>query len=162
MIYLIEYYSISMIYSILVISYIYVMYVYIQYVYCIILHTCMDSPRKKKIVQWVDRHGKNNVAMLYPTIPANHDLPSGNQTWHAQKIWKLIHLIPWLSQRTKPPFRSRIFRHVGLPKGSSLSSLVCGHYRELSTTFCSVEGLRFTLQRWCRIDCTHTLGKPWN
>jgi hypothetical protein len=86
MIYLIEYYSISMIYSILVISYIYVMYVYIQYVYCIILHTCMDSPRKKKIVQWVDRHGKNNVAMLYPTIPANHDLPSGNQTWHAQKI----------------------------------------------------------------------------
>ena len=45
------------------------------------------SPEKqKKLVQWVDRHGKNNVAMLYPTIPANHDLPSGNQTWHAQKI----------------------------------------------------------------------------
>ena len=100
MIYLIEYYSISMIYSILVISYIYIIYIYhiyichvcvyiyIQYVYCIILHTCMDSPRKnkKKLVQWVDRHGKNNVAMLYPTIPANHDLPSGNQTWHAQKI----------------------------------------------------------------------------
>ena len=66
MIYLIEYYSISMIYSILVISYIYIyhiyichvcVYIYIQYVYCIILHTCMDSPRKnkKKLVQWVDR-----------------------------------------------------------------------------------------------------------
>ena len=53
---------------------------YITYMYGL-------SPEKqKKLVQWVDRHGKNNVAMLYPTIPANHDLPSGNQTWHAQKI----------------------------------------------------------------------------
>ena len=63
--YLIEYYSISLIYSVLVISYIYInmscMYIYIYICICI-LHTCMDSPRKKN--QWVDRHGKNNVAMF--------------------------------------------------------------------------------------------------
>ena len=87
-----------MIYSILVISYIYIyhIYIYVMYVYIYIysmyialyyIHVwTLPGKTKKKLVQWVDRHGKNNVAMLYPTIPANHDLPSGNQTWHAQKI----------------------------------------------------------------------------
>ena len=75
---------------------VYCIYIYICHV-CVYIYTVcilhyitymygLSPEKQKKLVQWVDRHGKNNVAMLYPTIPANHDLPSGNQTWHAQKI----------------------------------------------------------------------------
>ena len=61
-------------------------YIYSMYIALYYIHVWTLPGKTKKLVQWVDRHGKNNVAMLYPTIPANHDLPSGNQTWHAQKI----------------------------------------------------------------------------